>query len=106
MSESVENERLGRVLAALLRYGTWAASTLIAIGMLSGAASRISGTADAGTLGYGLMKTGVAVLIMLPVARVLVLFGIFLCRRDLAYALISACVLAILGFGVWIGMHS
>lgn len=105
MTERAENERQDRMLAALLWYGTWAASALIAIGMGVEGVQRLSGSTGAGTFGYAIVKTGVALLIALPAVRVFMLLGIFLRRRDVAYTLISALILAILGMGVLIGMR-
>lgn len=105
MTEHARNERLDRALAALLWYGTWVASALIAVGMCLQGVHRLTGAVGPGSLGYTVAKIGVAFLIALPAARVLMLLGIFLRRRDLAYAAVSALVLAILGLGVLIGMH-
>lgn len=106
MTDRAENERLDRALATLLWYGTWAASGLIAVGMLLESWHRLAGPAGIAAFGGGVVKTGVALLIALPAGRVLMLLAIFLRRRDFAYALISALVLAILGAGVLIGMHT
>ena len=106
MTERAANERLDRGLAALLWYGTWAASALIGIGMGVEAVQRTFSSVGFGALGYAIVKSGVALLIALPALRVLVLFGVFLRRRDFTYALISGLVLTILGAGVVIGMRS
>jgi uncharacterized membrane protein len=103
MTDHAGDERLDRALAALLWYGTWVASALIALGML---VEGLHGATGSAASGHGIVKTGVALLIALPVARVLMLFVVFLRRRDLAYTLISALVLAIISAGVLIGMHS
>jgi len=106
MTDRAENERLDRALATLLWYGTWAASALIAVGMLLDGWRRLGGPAGITAFGHGVVKAGVALLIALPAARVLMLLAIFLRRRDRAYALITALVLAILGAGVLVGMHT
>ena len=83
------DERLDRALAALLWWGTWAASALIALGMA--------------LVSHAVVKAGVALLIALPALRVATLFGVFALRRDRA-ALIAALVLAILAAGLLIGV--
>lgn len=104
MADREESEKLDRILAALLWYGTWAASALIAAGMGLGGLQRVSGSLPG--VGYTIVKTGVALLIALPAARVLMLFGIFLHRRDLIYASFAAGVLAILSAGIVTGVYS
>jgi uncharacterized membrane protein len=97
MTESVSDKRRDALLAALLWYGTWGASALIAAGIgvsLFGPAA----------LGHLIVKIGVALLIALPALQVFLLFVLFLRRRDVHYALIAALVLAILGTGLLIGM--
>ncbi|MBN8954602.1 MULTISPECIES: DUF1634 domain-containing protein [unclassified Rhizobium] len=106
MTEHAEDERLGRALAALLWFGTWAASALIAIGIGVEAIQRVPDMSTSALAGYAIVKAGVALLIMLPAARVLMLFAVFVYRRDRIYALIAACILAILGAGVVIGLYT
>ncbi len=104
--ESSQSDKLGRILAALLWYGTWAASALIAIGMGLKGIQPLPASTVGDAIGHASIKTGVALLIGLPAARVLVLFAVFLHRRDPVYAIISACVLAILGAGLLVGIYT
>jgi uncharacterized membrane protein len=50
--------------------------------------------------GYDLVKAGVAMFILLPIARVMVMLIIFLYERDYAYTLIATLVLAIIATGM------
>jgi hypothetical protein len=88
-------ERRERLIAALLWYGTWAASAVIAAGLAVGLTRPIS----LGLSGIGIAQAGVALFILLPVARVVLMLGMFLRQRDYAYAAISAFVLAIIAAG-------
>lgn len=90
-----------QIIAALLWYGTWCACALIAGGMILGISADSFGL---GLNGYQLVKAGVALFILLPVARVVLMLVIFLRERDYAYTLISALVLSIIAAGVVIGL--
>ncbi len=91
MKSATDNyERREQVIAALLWYGTWLASAVIAVGMVLG--------------GYGIIKAGVALFICLPIARLVLMLVIFLRERDYAYMAISALVLAIIGAGVFVAL--
>ena len=93
-----------QIIAALLWYGTWLASAVIAAGMALSALQQLEGLPDFGLSGYDLVKAGVALFILLPVARVTLMLAIFLRERDYAYMVISALVLAIIGAGILIGL--
>lgn len=89
-------ERREVLVAALLWYGTWFASALIAAGVL------LTMVAPRAFLvsGLGVMKAGVAVFILLPIARVALMLVLFVRERDYVYAAIAALVLAIIAAGV------
>ncbi len=89
-------ERRDRIIASLLRHGTWLASALIAIGMALAAFAPPPIALDS----PGLVRAGVATFILLPIARVGLMLTIFLRERDYVYALIAALVLAIVATGV------
>ncbi len=93
--EAKNFERREQLIAALLWYGTWIASALIAAGLLLTAVGP-----SFPLTGYDVMKAGVAMFILLPVARVALMLAIFLRERDYAYAVIAALVLAIIVAGV------
>jgi uncharacterized membrane protein len=97
-------ERHEQVIAALLWYGTWLASAVIAAGMALSALQQFEGLPSFGLSGYDLVKAGVALFILLPVARVALMLAIFLRERDYAYMVISALVLAIIGAGILVGL--
>jgi uncharacterized membrane protein len=82
-----------RRIAALLWGGTWAVSALLAAGL-----------AIPGAWGPLLMKAGVAMFILLPVSRVLLMLVQFLRRRDKVHAAIALLVLAVVGAGMVLGL--
>jgi len=93
--------RRDQVIAGLLWYGTWFATALIAVGILVTAVEPFLGFVLP-LSGYDVVKAGVAVFILLPVARVMVMLTIFLRERDHTYTAITALVLAIIAAGVLI----
>lgn len=97
MTENGEYQE--KIIAALLWYGTWFACVLIAVGILLTA---IEPFHDIG--GYHAVRAGVAVFILLPVARVALMLIIFVRECDYAYAVIAAFVLAIIATGALIGL--
>ncbi|EMY1074044.1 DUF1634 domain-containing protein [Salmonella enterica] len=97
-------ERREQLIAALLWYGTWLASAIIAVGMALGALPQFNDSLRFGLSGYGVVRAGVALFILLPVARVALMLAIFLRERDYTYTAISALVLAIIAAGIVIGL--
>ncbi len=93
-----------QIIAALLWYGTWFASTIIAVGMILGGFDDTHSRRIFGLSGYDFVKGGVAFFILLPVARVALMMSIFLRERDYAYTIISILVLAIIGVGILISV--
>lgn len=89
-SGSLEN-RLGN----LLRYGTLAASGLVAAGLVLSAAWR--------ALGMGIATAGIALLILLPALRVATMLVFFLRAGDYRYGAIAALVLLIISFSFFVG---
>jgi uncharacterized membrane protein len=101
--------RLERMLAALLRYGTWLACAIMALGLglawINGATGphqpdlklvlALSGTQ--------VITAGIALLILLPVFRVALMLIVFVLERDYRYAAIAAFVLAIIFLGFILG---
>jgi uncharacterized membrane protein len=85
-------------LAALLSHGTWIASVLIAAGL----ALPLIGVNPARG-GVQLVTAGIAVIIALPVLRVIVMCVSFLHERDLGFAAVAAFVLAIIAISLIIG---
>jgi uncharacterized membrane protein len=96
--------RREQAIAALLWYGTWLASAVIAIGIAFGALQKFEGAPNFGFSGYDIVKLGVALFIALPIGRVALMMAIFLHERDYAYTAISALVLAIIAAGIVFGL--
>jgi hypothetical protein len=86
--------RLEDLLAALLRYGSAAASAVVGLGYvlaLFGFPSRLA-------------RAGIVMFILLPILRVLTMCLAWLRDRDYRYALIAALVLAIILLGIFLGI--
>ncbi|BCL77655.1 DUF1634 domain-containing protein [Ktedonobacteria bacterium brp13] len=99
--------RLDLTLAWILSYGTWIASALIAAWLvlpLLGQSPVVSIPYISG--GLQLVTVGIAVIIMLPVLRVITMLIAFLHKRDYRFAAIAALVLLILLFAFAIGATS
>jgi uncharacterized membrane protein len=97
---------LERLLATLLQYGSWSACALI------GAGVTVEALANAGlpdrithTFSEEALKAGVALFILLPVLRVVVMFSVFARQRNYKYAAIAATVLSIVATGCVLGMR-
>lgn len=97
-------ELSNRVIAGLLWYGTWLASAIIALGTGLEVLNQIGCDMPFVQSGLSLMKTGVIIFILLPVARVILMLGLFLRNRDYLYTVLSAFVLVVIGIGVLVGL--
>jgi uncharacterized membrane protein len=93
-----------RAIAGLLSYGTVLASAVIAAGLVWQFFSPGQRSVPFGWSSYALLKAGVALFILLPVARVVLMLTIFLSQRDYVYAAISSLVLAIIATGVAVAL--
>ncbi len=101
MKPTVDNvERRDQIVAGLLWYGTWLASALIAAGIVLMEVDSAPAFLTLRLSGYGLVTAGIAVFILLPIARVALMIAVFLRARDYAYAAIAAFVLAIIAAGI------
>jgi len=78
-------------LADLLHYGTWLASIAIGLGLALGS-TRIE-------------TIGIALFILLPTLRVLLMLLVFLRECDYRFTAIAALVLAIILLGFAVGMR-
>jgi uncharacterized membrane protein len=106
---------LERRLAALLQYGTWAASLMIAAGCVLALVSNGVPVAGAdwvaavanGYGGYGarIVTAGIALFILLPVLRLILMLGVFLHQRDYRFSVVTLLVLLIVFAGCVIGAH-
>lgn len=102
--KTVNRELCERLIAALLRYGTWLASALVAGGLTLGFLQHLAKPFFLCLSSFAIVKAGVALFILLPVARVVLLLFIFLHERDYVYMAISALILVIIGAGVLVGI--
>ena len=93
-----------RAIAGLLWHGTWIASAIIALGIGLEVLNQIGYRMPFVQSGLGLMKTGITIFILLPVARLILMLGLFLRNRDYLYTILSAFVLAVIGIGVLVGL--
>lgn len=93
-----------QLIAGLLWYGTWLASAFIALGLALGLLQHLALPLHIGLSGFAVVKAGVALFILLPVARVALMLFTFVRERDYAYMAISALVLAIIGASLLAGL--
>jgi hypothetical protein len=99
--------RLEILLAGLLHYGSWLASAAIALGLALAMLDARAGTHPLGGSPQMRLATGgIALLILLPVARVSLMLFMFLRDRDYRLALAAVLVLAIILAGVMIGLRT
>lgn len=84
-----------RVLALLLHWGTYLASAVIAAGLIQVFASKPAG--------LDLAKAGIALFILLPVARVAAMLLFFLRERDYRLGAAAALVLLIVLLSYLVG---
>ena len=98
------------LLAGTLHLGTWLASAAIGLGLaLALLDSRFSAPKLAILRDMRIATIGIALLILLPVARVIVMLIVYLRHRDYRFSAIALLVLTIilLGFAVGLaGRHS
>jgi uncharacterized membrane protein len=95
---------LDRLLAKLLRSGTWIASMAIASGLVWAGVSGARGSGNAA--GLRLATAGIGLLILLPMVRVSVMLVVFLRGRDYRLAIAAALVLAITLVGILVGIRT
>jgi hypothetical protein len=103
---AADASRLERWLAGLLHYGTRLAAGTVAAGL----AMALSGPWAHGwpfipaVTGAQIMTAGVALFILLPIMRLILMLGVFLHQRDYRFSAITALVLMIVVVGSLIGM--
>lgn len=89
-----------KAVAALLWYGTWLASAVIAVGVAMTTVEPLQATLSLSISGYDIVKAGIAVFILLPITRVVLVMYLFLRERDYVYAVIATVVLTIILLGI------
>ena len=98
---SGEGKRLSgleRRLATTLQLGTWAAFCIIAVGWVLSAAGE-SLLLPAATI----VRAGIALFILLPAVRVLLMAVVFFRERDYRFGAIAALVLVVIVAGAVLG---
>jgi hypothetical protein len=96
--------RLEEMLAALLRFGSWSASGVIGLGYaLALIGSHWPALHPAVLPNIRLVSAGIALFILLPILRVLLMLLVFVRERDFRFAFISGVVLAIIFLGIFLG---
>jgi uncharacterized membrane protein len=98
--------RLERLLASLLRYGSWLASAAIGLGFALTLIDSRFGTRNLAILPNMRIATGgIVLLILLPTARVFLMLVVFIRERDFRLAVTAGLVLAIVLLGILIGFR-
>jgi len=99
-----QSPALEKMLAGLLRYGTWIACAAIGVGMTLAILDPHLGTLHVS--GMRIATVGVILFILLPSTRVLLMLTVFLRDRDYPLAMIAALVLAIIVLGFVVGTYT
>jgi uncharacterized membrane protein len=97
--------RLEELVSALLCYGSWLSATAIGLGFALAFIDSRFGTRSLAVLSNMRLATiGIALFILLPSLRVLLMLYVFIRERDFRFAFISGVVLATLLLGVFLGV--
>lgn len=89
-----------RAIAVLLRMGTWIASAILALGMLSGWLEQWGLGVPPLLHAEHLLWAGIVMFVLLPVARVVSTLVTFVRTKDLVYTAFTVFVLLVIGVGV------
>ncbi|MGY3609805.1 DUF1634 domain-containing protein [Bradyrhizobium sp. Leo121] len=101
-----ETRRMDRLLARQLKYGIWLASGVTALGMIVALFGRcIVPHGHTMTLGTSIVGKGIALIILLPILRVILMLIVFLRERDYLFGTISGIVLITIGVSVVAGLY-
>ncbi len=96
---------LEQLLAGTLQYGTWLASATIGLGLtLALIGPRFSAARLTILRDIRIATIGIALLILLPVVRVIVMLFVFLRERDYHLSAIALMVLTIILLGFAVGL--
>ena len=94
-------------MAALLRYGSWLASAAIALGFTLTLIDSRFGTRSLLILpNMRIVASGIALFILLPSLRVLLMLFVFIREGDFRLAAIAGLVLASILFGIVLGFRA
>lgn len=103
--QQADDLRLDHRLAATLQYGTWLASFVIALGLVATWTPwPPSILAAAQLVGARLVVAGVALFILLPVLRVLLMLAAFIRARDHRLGAVAALVMILILLGFVVGL--
>jgi uncharacterized membrane protein len=91
---------LERRLATTLQFGTLVGSCIIAVGLALSATGEPPSTAA-----VAIIRAGIALFILLPALRVLLMVVVFVCERDYRFGAIAALVLAVIVVGAALGVR-
>jgi uncharacterized membrane protein len=94
--------RLERRLATTLQLGTWVSSCIIAVGWVLSATGE---PPSLPTAAVAIIRAGIALFILLPALRVLLMVVVFVCERDYRFGAIAALVLAVIVVGAALGVR-
>jgi uncharacterized membrane protein len=98
---------LERLLAGLLHSGSTVASTVIAVGVVLAMIDSRLGTHNLAVLpNTRLVTIGIALFILLPTLRVLLMLIVFVRQRDYRFTIIAALVLTIILLGFLFGIRT
>lgn len=93
-ADAGRHRQLERLLARVLDQGTWLATASVAAGWL---------LAAAGWRSVSLINSGIALFLLLPVMRVIIMLVVFVRERDYRFGVIAGVVLAIIVLGALLG---
>ena len=97
--------RLEQLLAAFLHYGSWSALAAIGLGYALALIGSHAPTSNLTVLSnMRIVRMGIALLILLPILRVLLMLLVFIRERDFRFAFISGMVLAVTLLGILLGV--
>jgi uncharacterized membrane protein len=103
---SRESAGLDSLLAGILQYGSFLATAVISVGLLLAFTGSGLGTQHLVlSRGTNIVTVGIALFIVLPVLRVLLMLIVYLRDRDYLLSVIAGLVLAIILLGLAIGSH-
>ena len=101
-----DTHRMDLLLARQLRYGIWFASSVTALGMIVAILGRwIVPHGHTITLGTSIVGKGIALIILLPILRVVLMLIVFLRERNYLFGMISFIVLMTIGVSVIAGFY-
>ena len=102
-----EARRMEWLVSRQLKYGIWLASSVTALGMIVALFGRcIVPHGHTMTLGTSIVMKGIALIILLPVLRVVLMLIMFLRERDYLFGMISGIVLVTIGVSVVAGLYA